>query len=290
VVLCFDSDVAGSDAAERAIDLAEANDFAVKVATYRGFKDAAEAAKADPANVARTVAAAVSAPIFYFEKYLPPLPAGATSSDPAALQGREGLNKLRTVLLKLRNIASPVEREFWMKELAKRTGVNEVTLKDEAEKSASTQQFAPASNAAHAGGMGQDEQAPQRQLSRQERIVEDLLALALARNDFLLIEDSRDFFAPSQKEIYELLKSGNRRSDDVVLDAVVNLIVLRDPTEVADISDEDLTALKEALAREYYKERRKIITLAVRNAEARGNDAELAAALAELAKLPGGGE
>ncbi|HEY5220648.1 MAG TPA: DNA primase [Candidatus Paceibacterota bacterium] len=288
VVLCFDSDVAGSDAAERAIDLAEANDFAVKVATYRGFKDAAEAAKADPANVARTVAAAVSAPIFYFEKYLPPLPAGATSSDPAALQGRDGLNKLRTVLAKLRNIASPVEREFWMKELAKRTGVNEATLKDEAEKSATTHQYAPASNAT--GTAAQDDQAPQRQLSRQERIAEDLFALALARNDFSLIEDCREFFTPAQKEIYELLKVGKRKSDDATLDMTVNLIVLRDPTDVTDLSDEDIVTLKEGLAKDYYKERRKILSLAVRNAEARGNQVELDAALAELSTLPGGGE
>jgi DNA primase len=294
VILCFDSDVAGSDAAERAIDLAEANDFAVKVATYRGFKDAAEAAKADPANVARTVAAAVSAPIFYFEKFLPPVPAGAASSDPGALQSREGLNKLRTVLLKLRNIASPVERDFWMKELAKRTGVNEATLKDEAEKSATTQQYAPAVSTGSGAGVGaataQDERVINRQLSRQERIVEDLLALALARNDFLLIEDSREFFAPPQKEIYELLKSGKRKSDDAALDVVVNLIVLRDPTDIADISDDDLTALKEGLTKEYYKERRHILALAIKNAEAHGNEAELAAALAELSTLPEGGE
>jgi DNA primase len=285
VVLCFDSDVAGSDAAERAIDLAEANDFAVKVATYRGFKDAAEAAKADPKNVERTVAAAVSAPLFYFEKYLPALPAGATSSDPAALQGRDGLNKLRTVLLKLRNIASPVEREFWMKELAKRTGVNETTLKDEAEKNATTQQYAPASTAA-----AQDDQAPKRQMPRQELIVEDLLALALARGDFGLIEDCVTFFAPPQKEIYELLRSGKRKSDDTTLDAIVNLIVLRDPTAMNDLSDEDIAVLKEGLSGEYYKERRKVLSLAVRNAEVRGNQTELDAALAELSKLPGGRE
>ncbi|HUC31132.1 MAG TPA: DNA primase [Candidatus Paceibacterota bacterium] len=293
VVLCFDSDVAGSDAAERAIDLAEANDFSVKVATYRGFKDAAEAAKADPENIQRTVAAAVSAPLFYFEKYLPPMRPGAESSDPASLQSRDGLNKLRTVLLKLRNIASPVEREFWLKELAKRTGMNEQTLKDEAERSA-TAQYSPAgsagANAGTRGTIGQDESAPQRQVPRQELIVEDLFALALARNDFALIEDCATFFTPAQKEIFTLLKSGKRRSDDGALDAVINLIVLRDPTAASDIADADIATLKEGLAKEYYKERRHILSLAIKNAEVRGNDAELAAALAELSTLPGGGE
>ncbi len=41
-----------------------------------------------------------------------------------------------------------------------------------------------------------------------------------------------------------------------------------------------------ALAKEYYKERRQIIALAIKNAEANGNDAELAAALEELKNLP----
>ncbi len=287
VILCFDSDIAGSDAAERAIDLAEANDFSVKVATYRGFKDAADAAKADPENVRTTVAAAVTAPVFYFEKYLPPLAPGATSSDPAAFTTREGLGKLRTVLLKLRNIASPVERDFWMKELAKRTGVDEATLKDEGEKSAATQYAAPTPSTTN-NMAGQDEQAPKRQVSRQELIAEDLFAIALARNDFAFIEDCVAFFTPAQKEIFALLKRGERRSDDATLDAIVNLIVLRDPTAASELSDKDIAVIKDGLAREYYKERRKILSLAVRNAEARGNQSELEAALAELSKLPGG--
>ena len=292
VILCFDSDVAGSDAAERAIDLAEANDFSVKVATYRGFKDAAEAAKANPENVQRTVAAAVSAPLFYFEKFLPSVLSGATSSDPAALTTREGLNKLRTVLLKLRNIASPVERDFWMKELSKRTGVDEATLKAEGEKSATEQYSSPNSVATNAAGGagGANDQVPKRQVSRQELIAEDLLALALARNDFALIEHCVAFFTPAQTELFTLLKSGKRKSDDGALDAIVNLIVLRDPTAISGLSNEDLAVLKEGLAREYYKERRHILSLAVRNAEARGNQAELDAALAELSTLPGGGE
>jgi hypothetical protein len=89
-------------------------------------------------------------------------------------------------------------------------------------------------------------------------------------------------------EIFILLKSGKRKSDDPALDAIVNLIVLRDPTALGDLSDEDIAVMKNGLAKEYYKERRKILTLAVRNAEARGDDAEREAALKEMADLPGG--
>lgn len=273
VVLCFDSDAAGSDAAERAIDLAEANDFAVKVATFEGFKDAAEAAKADPSNIVRTLASAVSAPLFYFKKYLP--------ADMSTLQSREGLVKLRVVLAKLRNMSSPVEREFWMKELAKRTGVNEKTLEEEAARS-ETSQFTPAASRPE----NQETPVEKRQVSRQELIYEELLALAVARDDFSLVEGCVEFFTPPQNEIYVLLKSGARKHDDPVLDAALAAIVMRDPSTTTDLNDEDVALLKNGLAQEYYKERRQLLTLAVRNAEARGNDAELALALEELSKLP----
>jgi hypothetical protein len=168
--------------------------------------------------------------------------------------------------------------------------VSEATLKDEAEKSAATQ-YAPQSSASTNNAMaGQDEQAPKRQVSRQELLAEDLFAVALARNNFVFIEDCATFFTPTQMEIFILLKSGKRKSDDPALDAIVNLIVLRDPTALGDLSDEDIAVMKNGLAKEYYKERRHILSLAIKNAEARGNDAELSAALAELAKLPGGGE
>jgi DNA primase len=287
LVLCFDSDVAGSDAAERAIDLAEANDFSVKVATYRGFKDAAEAAKEDPANVARTVAAAVTAPIFYFEKYLPPLRPGADSSDPAALQSREGLTKLRTVLAKLKHIASPVERDFWMKQLARRTGVNEKTLEQEGAQAAATNQYAQPS---YNTQPEEEYQPAKKKLSRQERICEDLFVLALARNDFSFLEECSQFFTPPQKEMFTLLKSGKRKSDDPALDAHIDLLVLRDPTPLLEISEDDLNILRGGLLIEYYKERRQMLFLAIRNAENNGNSEELAKALEELRSLPGGGE
>ena len=281
VVLCFDSDAAGSDAAERAIDLAEANDFSVKVATFRDFKDAAEAAKADPANVVRTLGNAVSAPLFYFQKYLP--------ADMSQLQNREGLIRLRVILGKLRNMSSPVERDFWMKELAKRTRINEKTLEEEMQKTA-TSEFTPASRSENRGD-GQDGGAgPKRQVSRQQLICEDLFALALARDDFSLVEDCLEFLTPQQKEIFTLLKSGARAHVDPGLDTIIGLIVLRDPSTTTEMKDDDIAILKSGIAQEYYKERRHILTLAVRNAEANGNDTELAAALAELSKLPQAGE
>jgi DNA primase len=269
LIINFDSDVAGSDAAERAIDLAEANDFSVKVVTIVGFKDAAEAAQADPANVAQFVAAAVPAPEFYFQKYL--------SSDRRELAAREGLLKLRAVLAKLKQIASPVEREFWMKELAKRTGIAERTLTEEAEKIGTTSFLASRPKEGEAEG------SSKREISRQARLAEELMAAALAENNPKLLDDCLEYLTPPQKELWQLLAAGQRKSDDPVLDEQIGLIVLR---PVRDFAPAEIAALKAELAKEYYKERRRIVAQAVKNAEAHGNHEELAAALEELRTLP----
>ena len=269
LIVSFDNDTAGSDAAERAIDLAEANDFSVKVAIVKNFKDMADAVQADPANAQKVIAAAVAAPVFYFEKYLP--------KDPVALKTREGLHALRAVLAKLKNIASPVERDFWLKDLATRTGIAEKILQEEAARA----------NAVGiptvAAAAGETEEAPKREVARAELLVEALFAAALAKNDFAMLDDCSAFFDPPQKEIFRILQSGKTKSEDPSLDETIGLIVLR---ASGDLPNEEIEALKAELSKEYYKERRKILAQAVKNAEARGNQAELAAALEELKNLP----
>ena len=110
-----------------------------------------------------------------------------------------------------------------------------------------------------------------------------MLAAALAKNDFAIFDDGADYLIPSQKEILRILKSGARRSEDPLLDEEIGIIVLRSSE---DVSDGEIKALKAELIKEYTKERRNVLTLAVKNAEANGNEAELAAALEELRNLP----
>ncbi len=277
LIVSFDNDTAGSDAAERAIDLAEANDFSVKVAIVKDFKDMADAVQADPANAQKAVVAAVAAPAFYFEKYLP-----RGGADSAALRTREGLHALRAVLGKLKVMASPVMRDFWLKELAARTGIAGKTLEEESERAATS--GIPVSAAA---GVPQQEAVPARAVSRAELIVEKLFAAALAKNDFAVLDDCALFLNPVQKEIARILKSGKRKSEDLSLDEAIGLIVLRSSEE---FSQEEIATLKAELAKEYYKERRKVLAQAVKNAEARGNQAELTAALEELSRLSGARE
>src|SRR6185312_15498759 len=183
----------------------------------KDFKDAADAAVADPKNIQRVIDAAVPAPEFYFSKYLPMDAVGKVNTT--ALATREGLQHLRAILAKLKNIASPVQRQFWLGELAKRTGVKEKTLEEEMDKM-SESQFAPVA-------AKQQEEIVKREVSRQERIAENLLSAAFAQNNFALLDDSIEFLNPTQKEIFRILKSGKKQSEDPGLDIAIGIIILR---------------------------------------------------------------
>ena len=260
-----------------------------KSADGKDIKDMADAAFADPANVKRVLDAAVPAPEFYFAKYLPKDPVTGVINT-IALGTHEGVHNLRMILTKLRNIASPVVREHWMKELSRRTGVSEKTLQEESAKatgSAFALQATP-TNAERAAEAASAEAGPKRQLTRYELICEKLLSAALAKDDVKTLDECVEFLAPVYKEMFRILKSGKRTSQDPGLDAALNDIVLRSGSGPGDgeTLDGEIAALKAELSKEYYKERRKIISQAIKNAEARGNDTELAAALEELRNLP----
>ena len=73
LIINYDSDEAGAEAAVRAIDLAEASDFSVKVATVEGFKDAADAAHVDPKNVGANDSGGGAGTRILFQKVSAPL-------------------------------------------------------------------------------------------------------------------------------------------------------------------------------------------------------------------------
>ena len=126
LIINYDSDTAGADAAERAIDLAQAADFSVKIATVEGFKDAADAAKADPKNVERTIAAAIPAPEFYFGNIFRRMAGLACHARRFA----ESAGSTSKVAFDGESRGA----EFWIKKLSERTGIADRTLEEESKR------------------------------------------------------------------------------------------------------------------------------------------------------------
>lgn len=267
ILLSFDNDEAGREAGERAIDLAEAGDCEVKVVTLGKFKDPAEAAEKDPSYLTKALAAARPAMEFYFDRYLP-----EGKLDPAK---REHLTNLRAVLRKIRNVASPVEQNFWLTKLSERTGIGESILAAEAER------------AADGAARTREEEAPEgdeawtKGISRRALIGQRLLSHAFAQGDASLLEDVAGYLDGETRALHELLLRGERRSADARLDALLDLIILR--SEV--LSPEEEKELKYQLLREYVKERREELARAIRSAEEAGDEKKLASALEEIDRL-----
>ncbi len=265
LVLSFDNDQAGWQAGERAIDLAEANDFEVKVISLGKYKDPAEAAQDDPVALAKTVSDARPAMEFYFERYLP--------KEKPKKHDREFLRQLRVVLGKIKIILSPVEQNSWFKELAKRVGISEKVLEEESARLAVKETAPPT-------GVG-PEAAPQ-PFSRREILSQRLISAMLGNNQFDLLGGHESYLAVEYREVVAVLRTGARAVADPQKDEILNLIVLQaeamPPSEVEE--------MKNHLFYEYLKDRRRELSEAVKRAEAAGDDAAVEAALREFNQLP----
>jgi len=281
LTLSFDTDEAGWQAGERAIDLAEGSDFEVKVVILHGVKDPAEAAAADPKKLLEAVGNAQPAMKLYFERYLLASPAGLPASPaggPAAganYATREHLRGLRSVLSKIKNIASPVTQSFWLKELARVTGLSEKVLMDEAQRTESTSSSSNQTVQSDAASS----QQPKR-ISRWELLSQKVLSHALRNGTFDKVQEEHLY--SDYPKILTLLREGKRTSGDGALDELLDIVILGE----AFTADEDPDRVQDELQKEYVREKRKEITEMVKEAERSGDDKVLQEALQALHHLP----
>ncbi len=274
LVISFDNDDAGREAGERAIDLAEAADFGIKVAIFHDYKDPADAVLSDKEYFFKTIENAKPAMEFYFEKYLPKDGSTGLTTGRIDVRDRDSFRNLKAVLEKLRNIASPVLKSFWLKELSKKTGVNELTLSEEMERAVPKKTF---------GTEAPGEQVIEgKKFSRREMLAQRCLAWVLQKGDF---EDAVQFFPHlpgNYREIFSVLKSGGRRSDDPVIDELLNIIIFQQ----REAGTEEFEALKFELYKEYLKERRRELTSIITQAQQSNNQKLVDETAEELNNLP----
>lgn len=265
LVIAFDGDEAGLTAGERAIDLAQANDFGVKVLIFKGAKDAAEMAAKDPEALRRFMAAAETSETFYFERYL---------KGGADARSREGLGKIRAVLAKIRSLSSPILQNAWLKDLAARVGIEERVLMDE---------MAKGTEAARAEVAAETEKEAvwQKPRTRLELVAAELLAAAYQQNALALVEESARELPPSVARAYEALVAGGKSAGDAEADAVMQGVFFSPP----DPREDDIGVLRAELHKEFVKERRANLVRLVKGAEASGDKKALEEALRELQSL-----
>ncbi|MEK7608069.1 MAG: DNA primase [Patescibacteria group bacterium] len=268
LALGLDSDEAGFAALERAIDLSEALDFTVRVVLTEPHKDAADVVIEDPELLKKFIADAIPAMEFYFKRYL--------SEKRGDMRDREFIKRLRVVLGKIKAIASPVARDGWVKELAKRTGVSEDSLKEEASRIVVQDEM-------QSKGAGEDAERPQEEAKGGRRMLsERLLAVAFSLNDFSVLADFTGYFPEEHRRVFELFCAGKKTSGERAIDEMMNGVALL----AARVAHAELGELQERLRKEFVRERKQELSARVREAEFGGDEELVEKLLVELKSLP----
>jgi len=259
LILAFDNDEAGQLATERSIDLAEANDFSVKVLDFgrEGFKDPADIVKNKPGFLASLFPKAQEATKFYFDRYLK-----ITEKD-IHLQKKN----IRLVLSKIKNISSPIVRSHWVHAMSILTGLEERFLQEEMDnlKSVAVNKKEEIEN---------DEKLD---LSRKDLISQRIIGLALGKNRFAeTLKDYQNYLPPSYQTVFVSCVNNELSNLSPQLKDVVDLINLRSAlthgsADETKIEMEFYDLLKQ-LKKEYFKERQGALNKEIKEAEKNGND------------------
>ncbi len=186
VYLSFDKDEAGLKALERAIETLGSFDFHVKAVDLGDSKDPAEAVQRDAGFLTKAMAEAKPALGFLFYSYLKP-------DVPLDLPTQK--RSIRRLLGIIKRFKSPIEKQNWVRNLARHAGVSEDALIEEM-------------------NMLKIREAPQlesftaetinNKKERLERIAEQLIMISLHREEFWpALKAQLSYLPPSFRELVE---------------------------------------------------------------------------------------
>jgi DNA primase len=263
LIISFDNDSAGWEAGERAIDLANSLDFSTKVVILEDAKDPAELAYKNPEKLKEIIKNPIPSIEFYFKKYLK---ADLTPTD------KNYLKNLRIVLLKILNLSSPVERNFWIKQLAQKTQTSESSLIEEIQK---------LNNKFKNNSKKEPENLAAKKFNRLEILSQEFIRALIAYD--LLNQDIKEleYLDDQYKKIFNLIKDKKYKTNENSVDELINLILLG----VKEKEFYNLDELKKHLKNEFIKQRKNEIIKQIKEAEIKGDENKLKDALTELHNL-----
>jgi len=290
LILCFDNDEAGLNAAERAINLATASDFNLKILMLKDFKDPAEMVQKSPGALAEQINKAKPIMEFYFDRYLKNTDLHRLDADKRGPNTNKRGNifefkkNVRIVLAKIKNLASAVERHYWLKELSLRTKIEEKVLAEEMDqiKTISNFQF-PISNSNTNQLINQ---STNQLFSRRELIAQRLISLVNIKKDFQAqINEYANYLPLDYLMIFKNTTEGIKLNDERLIN-LLNIIQLRSSLESSVLDEEkikqEFLELLRQLKIEYLKERRQELRSLIREAEEIGDEIKLSSVLKEF--------
>ena len=122
LLLAFDMDIAGDAATKRGIDLAQSQEFDIKVITMPEGKDPADIVFQNPRQWKKLVAEAKSILVYYFDTTF-------SKFDFKTLEGKKEI--ARNLLPIIKRIPNKIEQSFWIQQLSHRSEVKEKDIEEE---------------------------------------------------------------------------------------------------------------------------------------------------------------
>lgn len=266
MLVAFDRDDAGLKAAERAIDMAGAQDLNVLVLDLGQYSDPAEAAEKDPKFLKTAIKQAVPAMQHYFAYYLNAKALADMTSKKMAI---------RRVLSKIANLASGVERSHWLRELSFRVGVGEKELTEEMELVGEEEPQV------------REEDRPTRQkreLDRRDLIAERIVHITTMREDLRDAVGQYKVFMPEiYRQIYEAIVDSKELAGEAKeLFEFISLYPDFVGRGVGDLHAEELQTLLQELELEHLRTVKDNLRRQVLVAERQGDGEVLAERLREF--------
>jgi len=184
----FDMDVAGNSATKRGINLAQKEEFNIRVVIMPKGLDPADIILQHPEDWKNLVKSAKSIMEFYFESAF-------SSHDASTAEGKKEISNI--LIPVIANIPNKIEQSHWIGELSKKLGVSEQSIEEEIkrqakkiEKESFLQEESSESSA--------DEKSEYESKSRREKIEQRIFLIIFTFPEFLeTIQDSyKNLFSP----------------------------------------------------------------------------------------------
>jgi len=212
----FDMDIAGNSATKRGIDLAQAEDFNIKIITMPQGKDPADVVLESSETFKNLIKNAKSIHDFYFESVL-------SKFDKNVLEGKKEI--LRFLLPVIKKISNKVEKGAWIKDLAETIEAKEEDVLVELNKIVvAKSDFVPIQEA---------ERKPTSALKTRKELLEEKLISLLAKtpkNIDLITQDDLKFFSLDAIKFIDYLQK-NRQEKNKDLEDKINYLCLKSEIE-----------------------------------------------------------
>ncbi len=277
--LSFDGDRAGIAATERAIPIAQTVGVELSVISYTDAKDPDELIKKDPKLWEQAINNSQPALEWLIDQY------AARVDITTAAGKRELTNNAFAILSK---VSDPIEREHYIKQIARKTDISETALNDRLQQFGRPEAAKLKPVKTQAADNDKDEYAYQDYLL-------SLMAIDRAVIDVVKKLSVDDIHSEVRKRLFSyLLEHPGRIGEEIPqvlkdIETYVKIVLFKAEARYEDLNDQDRLVEAVKLVRQIKEQKRKHnkqdLTQRLRDAEARGDTAETSRLMGELNEL-----